>query len=171
VPADFHGSRRTLFDFAVDIGVKFLTRDNEPSPDFAGFEVLRPDCLTDSPDSRTEIHRGLLDCEKTRNCGLGCYRIAAESCLLDWHIMPSKQCGSFLASTHVPASACRLAPHGAPPRVRGSSAEQTSPHVNSSYHENQRQSRLFKHRNLVTPADYLWAIAFMGQKIYGEKWG
>ena len=34
--------------------------------------------------------------------------------------MPSIRYGSFLASTHVPASAYHLASHGAPHRVRGS---------------------------------------------------
>lgn len=139
------GSRRTLINQAVNVCVKFLPWNDESSPDFASAEFLRPNRFTDSPYSRTEVDSRLLDCEKTRNQRLGCYRITAESCLLDWHIMPSKQCGSFLASTHVPASACRLAPHGAPPQLcEVLGAEQNLPARNSIVPHETRASQGFR---------------------------
>ncbi len=108
-------SRRTLINQAVNVCVKFFPWNDETTPDFASGEFLRPNRFTDCPDCTRAIDSRLLNREETSGYCLGW--ITAESCLLDWHIMPSKQCGSFLASTHVPASACRLAPHGAPPQL------------------------------------------------------
>lgn len=69
-----------LLNFSVYICVQFLARNDESSPDLAGFQILRPDRLTNRPHCTRAVKRGLFDCEKTRNYGLGCYRITRDVC-------------------------------------------------------------------------------------------